>query len=126
MEMYSDCQKAPKIYKISLENFRRNELIELGFLKRYDSIKRLIDFGANGYFPLFEDIAMGSNFEEVRMTKAQRLKAKSLLKKISSHNNLEKQRVLFSTFDEIDQYIVARALVEMVEGKILDANPQLQ
>lgn len=101
-------------------------MIELGFLKRYDSIKRLIDFGTNGYYPLFEDISMHERFEEVRMTKAQRLKAKSLLKKISTHNNLEKQRVLFSSFEEMDKYIVARALMEMVEGKILDANPQLQ
>lgn len=101
-------------------------MIELGFLKRYDSIKRLIDFGANGYYPLFEDISINSQFEEIRMTKAQRLKAKSLLKKISTHNNLDKQRVLFSSFDDTDKFIVARALFEMVEGKILDANPQLQ
>lgn len=103
-----------------------NKLVELGFLKRYDSIKRLIDFGANGYYPLFDkdiDTAQAANKS---MTKAERLKAKSLLKKISGHNNLQKQKVLFSSFQEIEKVIVARALMEMVEGKILDANPHLQ
>ncbi|EQC46329.1 hypothetical protein M900_1064 [Bacteriovorax sp. Seq25_V] len=60
------------------------------------------------------------------MTKSDRLKAKSLLKKISGYNNLEKQKVLFSSFTDLDRVIVAKALLELIEGKILDANPHLQ
>ncbi len=101
-------------------------MIELGFLKRYDSIKRLIDFGSNGYFPLFENDIYNDGFQNVKMTKSDRLKAKSLLKKISGHNNLEKQKVLFSSFTDIDRVIVAKALLELIEGKLLDANPHLQ
>lgn len=101
-------------------------MIELGFLKRYDSIKRLIDFGSHGYFPLFESDIYADCFQNVKMTKSDRLKAKSLLKKISGYNNLEKQKVLFSSFTDIDRVIVAKALLELIEGKILDANPHLQ
>lgn len=101
-------------------------MIELGFLKRYDSIKRLIDFGSNGYFPLFEGELTHQEFIELRMNKGDRLKAKSLLKKISGHNSLEKQKVLFSSFSAIDRAIVAKAILELIEGKLLDANPQIQ
>lgn len=60
------------------------------------------------------------------MNKADRLKAKSLLKKISGHNCLEKQKVLFSTFTDSDRALVLKAFLELIEGRILDANPQLQ
>ena len=103
-----------------------NELVELGFLKRYDSIKKLIEFGANGYYPLFDKDVVASEAATKKMTKADRLKAKGLLKKISGHNNLQKQKVLFSSFQEIEKVLVAKALMEMVEGKLLDANPHLQ
>ncbi len=101
-------------------------MIELGFLKRYDSIKKLIDFGASGYYPLFDQDIDHQEAAVTKMTKADRLKAKSLLKKISGHNNLQKQKVLFSSFQEVEKLIVAKALMEMVEGKLLDANPHLQ
>lgn len=101
-------------------------MVELGFLKRYDSIKKLIDFGTNGYFPLFDQEVYLENIGIKKMTKADRLKAKSLLKRISGQNNLEKQKVVFSSFAEGDKTIAAKALLELVEGKILDANPHLQ
>lgn len=101
-------------------------MVELGFLKRHDSIKKLIEFGANGYYPLFDTEVNPNEAAAKKMTKAERLKAKSLLKKISGHNNLQKQKVLFSSFQELEKVIVAKALMEMVEGRILDANPHLQ
>jgi hypothetical protein len=101
-------------------------LVELGFLKRYESIKKLIEFGANGYFPLFDEAIYDETCLRRKMTKSDRLKAKSLLKKISGHNNLEKQKVVFSSFNIDEKTIVAKVLLEMVEGKILDANPQIQ
>ena len=101
-------------------------MIELGFLKRYDSIKKLIEFGANGYFPLFDNNIYTQTLSFRKMTKTDRLKAKGLLKKMSHHDSLEKQKVLFSTFQDKEKEIVAFALMEMIEGKILDGNPQIQ
>lgn len=101
-------------------------MIELGFLKRYESIRKLIDFGSNGYFPLFDGELTHTDFIQLRMNKGDRLKAKSLLKKISTYNTLEKQKVLFSSFSSIDRAIVAKAIIELIEGKLLDTNPQIQ
>ncbi|MEE3080135.1 MAG: hypothetical protein VX341_12420 [Bdellovibrionota bacterium] len=101
-------------------------MIELSFLKRHDSIKRLIHFGSNGYYPIFDSEVDYTGIAGLKLTKSDKLKAKSLLKKISNHDNIEKQKVLFSSLCVTEKRIVARALMELVEGSLLDANSHLQ
>ena len=101
-------------------------MVELAFLKRHDSIKRLIHFGTNGYYPIFDSEVDYPGIANLKLTKSDKLKAKSLLKKISHHDNLEKQKVLFSGLKAKEKNLVARALMELVEGSLLDANSHLQ
>ncbi len=101
-------------------------MVELSFLKRHDSIKRLIHFGTNGYYPIFDSEVDYLGAASLKLTKTDKLKAKNLLKKISHHDNLEKQKILFSSLNISEKNIVARALLELVEGSLLDANSHLQ
>ncbi len=101
-------------------------MIELSFLKRHESIKRLIDFGSKGYYPIFDNEIDLSYITSLKFTKNDKLKAKSLLKKISNQKTLEKQRVIFSSFCKDERQIAAKALLELVEGAMLDENLHLQ
>ena len=101
-------------------------MIELSFLKRYESINKLIEFGKNGYYPLFDSDHYKKVLCDKKMTKLEKLKAKGLFKKMSGVSNLNDQKILFLSFKKKEKEIVMKVLIELVEGKILDGKPQIQ
>lgn len=91
--------------------------------------------GKNGHFPLFwKDWAieffdinnMDSRNHNKKLTQREKYRVKKIMKELSKHRSFERQKIIISIMEREDQILLIRALLRMVEGKILDEGPNLQ
>lgn len=107
------------------------------------SIRSLIDMGTKGHFPLFrpewiEEIYQGetSQVNEKRrlnnhqknesLTKKEKELAKRLIQRLVKHRTIERMHIVLMAMEEPQRKLFVKAFMKMVEGKILDAKPNLQ
>lgn len=103
--------------------------MELDAARPEDSMKRLIELGTQGFFPLFhsswiEELDI-SNKKFQKFTGVERTKAKKLFQKLSQHRTLEHKKIALLAMTIDDRKLFIKAFFKMVEGKIIDQRPDL-
>ncbi len=94
-----------------------------------ESMKALIHLGTQGHFPLFHSSWLTDpELKEKKfhkITGLERARAKKLFNRVSKHRQLEhKKTVVLSMLDD-DRKLFMKAFFKLVEGKILDQNPEI-
>lgn len=94
--------------------------------KQDKSIKTLVELGANGYFPLFENnwLQDVSNPNK-KLTGNEKVKAKNLFKRVLQHKSIERKKTVVFSMCEEDRVLFIKAFLKMVEGNILDKKIEL-
>ncbi|MDD0853103.1 hypothetical protein HBN50_08345 [Halobacteriovorax sp. GB3] len=93
---------------------------------RQESIKKLIEFGKMGFYPLFDESWMlGLSKNNSPMSQKDQERAAGLLKRLTQHRTIERQKTVLFTMKETDRELVMKTLIKLVEGKILDETPML-
>ncbi|EQC49481.1 hypothetical protein M899_1649 [Bacteriovorax sp. BSW11_IV] len=95
-------------------------------MNREESIKRLVELGKAGFYPLFDDswfFELAKN--NTPLNAKQQEKAKSLIKRLGQHRSLERQKTVLFSMPEEDRNIIMKTFLKLVEGSILDEAPQL-
>jgi hypothetical protein len=97
-------------------------------LKKDNSFQTLVNLGTQGFLPLFEGLLTSdmSEKENSALTVAEKKKANKLIDRVIKHRTLERQKTVVFAMDEVDRKLLIRAFIKIVEGKILDNEPQLQ
>lgn len=93
-----------------------------------ETLKSLIKMGANGFYPLFEDIwasNIGSG-QNLKLTKKEKADAKKLLQRLEKHKCLDRKRTIVHSLHDHERDLLIRAFLNLVEGEILDARPDIQ
>ena len=94
-----------------------------------ESMKALIKMGTMGYYPLFHSSWMNDpDLREKRFQKitgSERARAKKLFQIVSTHRQLEHKKTVLLSMNDDDRKIFMKAFFKLVEGKILDARPEL-
>ncbi len=91
-------------------------------------VEGILALALTGYFPLFDQRWLEKVFSKHAkdllspMTKKDQLRAKSLIRKLSELNGLEKKRTWLLSGKHSDQILIVRSLLKLVEGKILDGD----
>ncbi len=99
------------------------------FKRQHPVLDSLAELGARGHYPLFESMpewGQEALAGQRPLNKKERLKARELFKRIEGQRTLERQRAVIHDLIEDDRTLLIRAFVKLVEGKIIDARPQLQ
>ena len=92
-----------------------------------ESWKSLVELGTKGFFPLF----LPAWIEEVFARKSKRPKHKDearaleVMNRISRHRSLERKKTVLLDMDDGDRDSFIRYFIKMVEGRILDTNPEI-
>jgi len=97
-------------------------------LKKDNSFQTLINLGTQGFLPLFEGV-LNSDIRSLKDTKlsiVEKKKANKLIDRVVKHRTLERQKTVVFAMDDMERKILMKAFFKLVEGKILDAGPQLQ
>ena len=91
------------------------------------NLKTLIEIGSKGFFRLFE-----SNWKEsiklassLSPTKNDIKKIKKVLYKIGEYKSIERQRLAIGSLPDEERSLFIKEFVQMVEGYILDEDPNL-
>jgi hypothetical protein len=94
-----------------------------------ESMKALIKMGTNGHYPLFHSTWMNDpdlgakRFQKI--TGSERARAKKLFQLVSGHRQLEHKKTVLLAMTDDDRKLFMKAFFKLVEGKILDARPEL-
>ncbi len=99
------------------------------FYDRNDrSIKSLVELGAKGFFPLFDNNWLNDFYAEQpkRLTGNEKVQAKKLLKRVSKHRSLERKKTVILSMNQEERHLILKAFFKMVENKILDTKPEIQ
>lgn len=94
------------------------------------TIKSLIEWGAQGHYPLFDRDWLGAlevpNGKRLKaLTINEKGKVKSILKRIAQQNSFERKRTVLFSLSTEDRTTFIRAFMRAVEGQILDKSPEL-
>lgn len=94
-----------------------------------ESMKALIHLGTQGHFPLFHPSwLLGPELKEKKYSKItglERARAKKLFLRVSKHRQLEHKKTVLISMDDEDRKLFMKAFLKLVEGKILDQNPEI-
>ena len=91
------------------------------------SIKSLIELGANGFFPLFEEKwFLQKELKEKKLTGNEKVKAKKLFSRVAGHRGINRKKTILLSMTEEERNLFMRAFMKMVEMKIMDSKPGLQ
>jgi hypothetical protein len=101
---------------------------ELEFYHAKDkALKTWVEIGTKGHFPLFLPEWMQEiEGHHKKLTGNEKVKAKTLFKKICQHRTLEKQKTLLMAMNTEERCLFIKAFLKMVENKILDGSPEIQ
>lgn len=90
-------------------------------------LKKLIELGTQGLFPLFDDSPCNSSFELLRnpieqspLNLDEKKRAKALFKRLAGHRTIERQKIVIFSLPDRDKILLLKAFLKMVEGRILD------
>lgn len=108
-------------------SIREDEKLEETRRSNEKSIQRLVELGTKGFFPLFyESWVHEAKVEgEVKLSSHEKRKAKVIMQKLLKHKSLERKKTLLLSLDSRERNYFVKAFLKMVEGKILDAKPEL-
>lgn len=85
--------------------------------------------GTHGHFPLFHECWLNDpEFKAKRLQKItglERARAKLLFQKVSKHKKLEHKKTVVLAMRDEDRFLFIKAFFKLVEGKILDKNPEI-
>lgn len=91
------------------------------------SIKSLIELGANGFFPLFEENwFLQKEMKEKKLTGNEKVKAKKLFSRVAGHRGINRKKTILLSMTQEEKTLFMRAFMKMVEMKIMDSKPGLQ
>ncbi|OUR97802.1 hypothetical protein A9Q84_06270 [Halobacteriovorax marinus] len=86
----------------------------------------LIEMATHGHYPILENewintiIAKGK-----RLSESDKKKAQKILKRVSEHRSLERQKTVIFSMSEKERSLFIKAFMNLVEGRILDEKPHL-
>ncbi len=105
-------------------------LLELFKRTPDQTMKSLIEWGAQGHYPLFDRDWLGlvttsSGTRLKALTINEKGKVKSILKRIAGQKSFERKRTVLFSLNEDDRQTFIRAFMNAVENKILDNAPEL-
>ena len=91
------------------------------------SIQQLIDLGTKGFFPLFYDtwVHDAKGNDDKGLTSHEKRRAKLIMQKLQKHKSIERKKTLLLSLDSKERNYFIKAFLKMVEGKILDEQPEL-
>ncbi|WP_127717636.1 hypothetical protein [Halobacteriovorax sp. HLS] len=94
--------------------------------RKSPSMNSLIEMATNGHFPILENEWINSIFtEKNNLSDAERKKAQKILKRVSEHRSLERQKTVIFSMNNAERTLFIKAFMNLVEGRILDEMPQL-
>lgn len=92
------------------------------------NLEAYIKLGAKGFYPLFPKELINTYLKDNKINKlnaAEKIKAKSLLKKVCEYKTNKKRKVIIETLNTTDREIFLKAFMNLIESSILDESPYL-
>lgn len=94
------------------------------------TINSLIEWGTQGYYPLFDRDWLGAltpapGQKLRRLNINEKGKVKTILKRLATQASFERKRTVLFSLTADERSIFIRAFMLAVEGKILDSSPEL-
>ena len=105
---------------------RREHLDELRRSEE-KNFKSLVELGTKGFFPLFYDSWLHEAKKEStkKLSSHEKRMAKAIMKKLHKHKSIERKKTLLLSLDSKERIYFVKAFLKLVEGKILDEQPEL-
>jgi len=105
----------------------RRTPLELPRRKNEQSLKTLVQLGTKGFFPLFYDnwIEEHADFKTSKLTSQEKTKARQIMQKLVKHKSIDRKRTLLLALEDKERKTFIKAFMKMVEGQILDEEPEL-
>jgi len=94
--------------------------------RKTPSMNSLIEMATHGHYPILENEWINDIVSEgKRLTESEKKKAQKILKRVSEHRSLERQKTVIFSMNEKERSLFIKAFLNLVEGRILDDKPQL-
>lgn len=104
---------------------KENELNNLE-QRKSPSMNSLIEMATNGHFPILENEWINAIFtEKKKLNESEKKKAQKILKRVSEHRSLERQKTVIFSMNDSERSLFIKAFMNLVEGRILDEKPQI-
>lgn len=86
----------------------------------------LIEMATHGHYPIIESSWINTHKEtSKKLSEADKKKAQKILKRVSEHRSLERQKTVIFSMNDSERSLFITAFLNLVEGRILDENPTL-
>lgn len=86
----------------------------------------LIEMATHGHYPILENEWINNIITEgKRLSETEKKRAQKILKRVSEHRSLERQKTVIFSMDENERTLFIKAFLNLVEGRILDEKPHL-
>lgn len=94
--------------------------------RKSPSMNSLIEMATNGHYPIIENSWITTHRDQAKkLTEAEKKKAQKILKRVSEHRSLERQKTVIFSMKDCERNLFISAFLNLVEGRILDENPTL-
>ncbi len=86
----------------------------------------LIEMATRGHYPILESAWINTHQDQAKkLTEAEKKRAQKILKRVSEHRSLERQKTVIFSMNDQERNLFISAFLNLVEGRILDENPTL-